>query len=600
MTCRFQWTRWNKMSFRILRSIYCNKNFNSNERLVLSMGLSFLALVLLANFTKGQSNTLNDRFVFPMYSEGSEDSDIVIEFDTMSFSRKALHVTMTTNYNETYINDIDEMPYVMPLKQYLGFNASKVFTFSVNDTVESQIRHVYGDILQLFNTDSLGTTYIVFAEKNFFINIYATEAVSQVTLAAANSSLNNTYMLNYGDIVSFTPSAPGVFLIEGTQKVGVIYSNKDFTRSDGRNATEDIIWEMVPAVAKAGREYMFYIPAVESAYLEVLGSQDGQLTLYKSEGVTSLEIKAFERKVINVNETRYVYLISSTPVTVMCVVKFTLGSKIPATNMFNVFPVEQNIGCSYFRSFNCANTSCAYVITKNTTKSVKLLDKNGVVLRSFNSSNQQVKSVLSAWEINGISDGIHILQSENISEPLTVFYIDLNHGRYYQIRVIDKTICDSFFTMRSTHGQYYTLAVNITSVPNNSFSETTRNLTDVTTVTIIVNGTIPASVNITLPNMTAQSLPKMGFLSYITSNITNETQTSIVGQSTNNRLLFRFMYEEIPDDDENELNEYLIAVIVSLCTAIFAVIAVISTFLLLELLRRRRQIRNTKIRPFVT
>lgn len=44
----------------------------------------------------------------------------------------------------------------------------------------------------------------------------------------------------------------------------------------------------------------------------------------------------------------------------------------------------------------------------------------------------------------------------------------------------------------------------------------------------------------------------------------------------------------------------LLAVIISLSVAIFAVVAVISIFLLMELMSRRRQIRNTKIRPFVS
>ena len=54
-------------------------------------------------------------------------------------------------------------------------------------------------------------------------------------------------------------------------------------------------------------------------------------------------------------------------------------------------------------------------------------------------------------------------------------------------------------------------------------------------------------------------------------------------------------------DYEGEDSEMpLLAVIISLSVAIFAVVAVISIFLLMELMSRRRQIRNTKIRPFVS
>jgi hypothetical protein len=44
----------------------------------------------------------------------------------------------------------------------------------------------------------------------------------------------------------------------------------------------------------------------------------------------------------------------------------------------------------------------------------------------------------------------------------------------------------------------------------------------------------------------------------------------------------------------------MIAVIISLCVALLAVVGVIGFFLLMELVSRRRQIRNTKIRPFVS
>ena len=63
--------------------------------------------------------------MFPIFGENSEDCDIIIEFNTMSFSRKALYVTMTTNYNETYVNVLDQAPYIMSLKQYLNFDTSK-------------------------------------------------------------------------------------------------------------------------------------------------------------------------------------------------------------------------------------------------------------------------------------------------------------------------------------------------------------------------------------------------------------------------------------------------------------------------------------------
>ena len=76
-------------------------------------------------FFSGQSSTVNEEYIFPIYTASSEDCNIVLEFNSMSFTRKALQVTMTTNYNETYNSVLDEIPFVKPLKQYLNLNASK-------------------------------------------------------------------------------------------------------------------------------------------------------------------------------------------------------------------------------------------------------------------------------------------------------------------------------------------------------------------------------------------------------------------------------------------------------------------------------------------
>lgn len=53
------------------------------------------------------------------------------------------------------------------------------------------------------------------------------------------------------------------------------------------------------------------------------------------------------------------------------------------------------------------------------------------------------------------------------------------------------------------------------------------------------------------------------------------------------------------DGDEDSVKP-LIAVVVSLCVAIFAVIALISGYMLVEIMTRRKHVRNTRIRPFVS
>ncbi|GFR85708.1 hypothetical protein ElyMa_006034700 [Elysia marginata] len=54
------------------------------------------------------------------------------------------------------------------------------------------------------------------------------------------------------------------------------------------------------------------------------------------------------------------------------------------------------------------------------------------------------------------------------------------------------------------------------------------------------------------------------------------------------------------EEDKEDTTRPLIAVVVSLCVAIFAVIALISGYMLAEMVSRRKHVRNTKIRPFVS
>ncbi|XP_052065975.1 uncharacterized protein LOC127705674 [Mytilus californianus] len=594
------------MSIWITLSIHYIKTVNSNERLVLSMGLSFIALVLLANFTKGQSNNLNDKFIFPMYSDGSEDCDMVIEFNMMSFSRTALYATMTTNYNESYDNILDKTPFVMPLKQYLGFNASKVFTWNVNDTVSAKIRCEYGDVLHLLDSNSLGRNYIVYSDKDYFVTVYGTEANTSVTISSINNTVIEAHRLDVGNTITFDPNSSDVYQINASGRIGIIYSNVDITRNIVCDQNDDIVWEMIPPMEKNGKEFMMHIPNVESAFLEVLGYEDGLLKLHLPDGLKTINLKAFERKMINVSHARDVHMTSSTHVSVFSTLNLTTDTNRTATNILSVFPAEQFNNCLYVTIFNCTNNVCGYLVTENGIHSISLYNMEGKTVQTFNTSDVDQNKTTASFEISVISDGIYFLLSENSSVHIIFYYVNLSHGRYYQSTSLDKTNCDIFvFSQTPNFNEETSVSTNTlvekTSVPNDNLSSThsINNVSGAYIENVTVSySTIIQSQNNTLINQSAQSVPKLGSLSYLTSNTSTQNETTAV-QQINNRLIFPFMYEEIPDDD-SVLNTYLIAVIVSLCTAIFAVIAVISTFLLLEILRRRRQIRNTKIRPFVS
>ena len=53
-------------------------------------------------------------------------------------------------------------------------------------------------------------------------------------------------------------------------------------------------------------------------------------------------------------------------------------------------------------------------------------------------------------------------------------------------------------------------------------------------------------------------------------------------------------------EDDFDKSRPMIAVVLSLSVAIFAVVAMISTYMLMEIMSTRSNVRNTKIRPFLS
>ncbi|XP_076449999.1 uncharacterized protein LOC143286342 [Babylonia areolata] len=91
----------------------------------------------------------------------------------------------------------------------------------------------------------------------------------------------------------------------------------------------------------------------------------------------------------------------------------------------------------------------------------------------------------------------------------------------------------------------------------------------------------------------------------IDEDTSSDCQSDVASRKTRSGDLQKAVADPAPvwpfaDYEQEESEMPLFAVIISLSVAIFAVIAVISVFLLMELMSRRRQIRNTKIRPFVS
>lgn len=337
-----------------------------------------------------------------------------------------------------------------------------------------------------------------------------------------------------------------------------------------------------------------------------VGYEDGQLTLYSTKDVITKNLKAFERLVINVSTTRNVYLSSNINVNVIATVNLTTTNFGGELNKISLYPYESHSHCSFFMAFNCSSNVCGYIVVKKIPDNFTIYNKSGVVDVNFPKLKEQGNSSVTSFEVTGLSNGYYFLQADD-DTPFVLFEYNSIYGRYTQTMSVNSSNCYAVSSVSNlSRSSIDTSAIKAENDQNNESFQTSNITSEIENENITGAFNETESYNVTsLPitydnkvRETAQNVPKVGPRMYLTSNSSTSNDSTVV-QQIDNRLIFPFMYEEIPEDD-NVLNEYLIAVIVSLCTAICAVIGVISTFLLLEFLRRRRHVGNTKIRPFVS
>lgn len=130
---------------------------------------------------------------------------------------------------------------------------------------------MYGDVLHIFNSNSLGRNYIVYCDKDYFITVYGTDPDTNVTINSMNNTVIEAHRFDVENTLTFDPELSDVYKINASGTIGIIYSNVDIAKKIVCDQIDDILWEMIPPIEKNGEEFMIHIPDVESAFLEVLG-----------------------------------------------------------------------------------------------------------------------------------------------------------------------------------------------------------------------------------------------------------------------------------------------------------------------------------------
>ncbi|XP_061173257.1 uncharacterized protein LOC133182410 isoform X2 [Saccostrea echinata] len=381
--------------------------------------------------------------------------------------------------------------------------------------------------------------------------------------------------------------------------------------------------EAIPNIMSAGTE--FVLVTEEDSEILMMGIENSDINVKTTEEEFNFTVTSNTVKKLNVSGNLTLQLTSSKPIQVMCLTNVQNGENSSFLNLFTLFPVVP-IFCNWLEiSSSCFDEPCLIVLTKKTSV-FPSISINGwlVMAKNYSFGNYNVQ------EITNLRKGQYFLQITD-SAGFAVFVLNRDLGRLYQVQPLNKNQCSvihsslpSLHSSTAIHSEIEsenTTNSNVTTAFrvsktlthfSSNHSVTSSNSSDENStslfVTLILNTTTEKSafVNVTLSSVNATNttilttdsskygrqdkemeIGGLAFQSQTNQNTSNEGAPS-----------YNIFLQDAEEDDNSQ--EYMIAVILSLCVAIFAVIAVISSFLLMEFISRQKQIRNTKIRPFVS
>lgn len=371
------------------------------------------------------------------------------------------------------------------------------------------------------------------------------------------------------------------------------------------------------------------------SYLSFTGLENSDVRVETKEDEINFTVMAHSVQKLNVKANLTLQLTSSKPIQVMCLTSIkTLQNMSFLNNLYTVFPLERSF-CNWFEiSSSCVVEPCVVVVTKK-MDDYPSVSINGSLVRATNYSFSDYHIL----EITNLQNGLHFLNVTN-SAGLAVYVFDRDRARLYHVPPLNQNKCSELFKSSSSSVHIGDDKVNSTTyssvmIPSLSDGDTS-NISSSTEKLSSLSGNYSNSLNTTtlpLYNSTQKTPTEESAFQNVTTvshqnttnlaslrNVTKPTpmkqaieieiggvaaQSHINQNASNNSHAangkspsYNIFFQDVEEDDHSQ--EYLMAVVLSLCVAIFAVIAVISSFLLMEFISRQKQIRNTKIRPFVS
>ncbi|XP_060072455.1 uncharacterized protein LOC132552312 [Ylistrum balloti] len=571
-------------------------NYRSDER---AAALSFMATLWVVSLTRVNSDDVNEYYYAPLaYGTATSGCEMTLQAYPNVADGQDLYITMMTRYNESYTDDTN-LTLVSSMMYRSPRILAHVHRFTSDARPNMQILSDKGDPMYIPSSHQLATAYLLLLDDasqheqqgvyvvgmkdNTTVNVYMNTNTSSITSLemVASMQINNyeTVLLNS------TYTLDGVRM-NSSQCFGiVVMSGKAGSQC---NFSTDFTWERLPSTNFMGQEFHIMSPSNKTVHMcKFIGVLEGNISVTSDGNSSFYDTLPYMPLTVNLTGQSEVVVLSAEPIQTLCttwVQHPTSHDQQTYRNQYLPLPMDYMSSCNVAVVQNCVNNTCILAMSASTSG---FLD----IRRSSEKSKTTIESARTVvledrkfhiWNIWNLTDDVYVLETQD-NIPLMVFVQDLSVGRFFPL---EPSACNASVDSQS-----------ISVTPGNKAASTA---VTIATHTQVVNSTgensFPSYSNTTAIDSTGTS---------ITSSISSSSVTSTVKSTTSPTTKhvvvskYSFMYDDISDDDRI-LNEYMIAVIVSLGTAIFAVVAVLSTFLLLEVLSRRRQLGNSKIRPMVS
>ncbi|GAB1599917.1 uncharacterized protein LOC115213987 [Argonauta hians] len=550
-----------------------------------------------------EPDTCGTRFIIPYLSE-SIKCDVSIEVVPQLLN--ATHINLTSTYTNSYFNASYEIAPNSSLVIELNFprirlqdamleedKAVALLLMATGDVCVMYGRQE-GDRSQLYPTDTFGTDYVIMSPSTT-INVSSTvyilpqgipNTLTNVTLTVnSNSSLCDLLLCGIGDTeFNFTIRANEMLALDdgnlmdgvkisASRPVGVLVAGiSSFDPENGTLCLEPQIStsEMLTPVNTWGKMFVA-VPLTPEILVTLKITGETNVTVTLENTVASYTVKDSDALQLNFINESYIMLKSVKPIQVMYITNVTsYDQKTMFKNDFILPPLEQYIGYQAFSLKKQHNASSLVAVSPSTL------------------GDEPSSQMFLDYYTNETATRVYKLTQENV----TVTRVGNLQGTYHSIMDIK---------INTSYGMIY-------DADRSSFSVLGMRLTTLNKQC--------QSLNISSFNISENGISKQSNCNEQVLSDGNETisafeesgsllssQSVLVKNEDSLKMPSRFSVKGSKDTHhitDTSLSSNIVAVIVSLSVALFAVCVVIASFVLIELITRRKQLRSTKIRPFVS